>query len=237
MDMDKNKKRKYIALLSVAIIGIIACITIITLKFTTDIFDKGTQAEEQTVSQQDVTEKAEAPTLDTENLMIPDFYTYVFTANDRSYVYAGDFLYKTATTQLVSGDSVKLPYYDRNISTATFDGIPILFDYNQSMNPKNGYTVPDSMIVTVDSGRISTWENESAVYQDGSSPLKPRTTVFWSCYDSPLDKEAAEKVTVTATYYCDGAEMASQTVVLKQGKSMNSTNGDKAYSYSIELQK
>lgn len=235
--MDKKSKVKYTALLSVAIIGIIACITIITLKFTTDIFDKGEKSAEQTVSQQDANEKTEAPTLDTENLMIPDFYTYVFTANDRSYVYAGDFLYKTATTQLVAGDSVKLPYYDRNEPTANFGGIPILFDYNQSMNPKNGYTVPDEMIVTADTGRISTWENGVPVYQEKASPLKPRTTVFWNCYDSPLDKEAAEKVTVTATYYCDGAEMASQSVVLKQSKSTGGVKSDKAYSYSIELQK
>lgn len=235
--MDKKNKRKYIALLTVAIVGIIACIAIITLKFTTDIFDKGEKATEQTVSQQDVTDKTEAPTLDTENLMIPDFYTYVFTANDRSYVYGGDFLYKAATTQLVAGKSVKLPYYDRNSTTATFDGIPILFDYNQSMNPKNGYTVPDEMIVTVNAGRISTWENETAVYKDETEALKPRTTVFWSCYDSPLDKEAAEKATITATYYCDGAEIASQSVVLKQGKSTSGSKGDKAYSYSIELQK
>ncbi len=233
--MDNKNKRKYIALLTVAIVGIIACITIITLKFTTDIFDKGPQKEEQTVSQQEVTEKAEAPALDTANLMIPDFYTYVFTANDKSYVYGGDFLYKAATTPLVEGKAVKLPYYDRNNATATFDGIPILFDYNQSMNPKNGYTVPDEMIVTASAGRISTWENEAAVYHDASSSLKPRTTVFWSCYDSPLDKEAAEKATVTATYYCDGAEMATQTVILKQSKSMDGSKGDKMHSYSIEL--
>ncbi len=235
--MDDKNKRKYIALLTVAIVGIIACITIITLKFTTDIFDKDKHTAEQTTSQQNVTDKTEAPTLDTENLMIPDFYTYVFTANDKSYVYSGDFLYKALTTQLVAGKSVKLPYYDRNESTATFDGIPILFDYNQSMNPKHGYTVPDKMVITADAGRISTWENETAVYQDQSASLKPRTTVFWSCYDSPLDKEAAEKVKITATYYRDGAEMASQTVVLKQSKSTKGTKGDNMYSYSVELQK
>lgn len=235
--MDKKTKTKYIIILTVAILGIITCIALITVKLTTNLFDKPSDSSGvQASSSQDENSTQEAPVLDAEGLMLTDFYAYAFTCDDKDYVYSGDLFYKTVTTELKPGKTVKLHYYDRN-NAATFDGIPVLLEYNQSKNQKFGYTVPDEMKITFDEGSISTWENETAVYHESNSSFKPRTTIFWSCYDSPLDKEAAEKATVTATYYCDGAIIATQNIVFEQGKSTKGTNGDEIYSYSAECLK
>lgn len=254
--MDSRKKKLCITAIVASVLGIILCICVLVGKLSgkkADIGDTtvpGVSQEGQSVDFSSVPEstgKNAVPSIiETETTTarpastlpdgrrLPDFFACAYISGEKEHFYNNDLITNCEVKRLEPGKKLRSDFYDPSAEGIVIGGIPILLDYDHSMNRKNGYTVPDRITVEYSEGQCSSWTNyEKIDFDSGASFAKP-FTVYWSPFGEGTVAQTAE---ITVKYFNESNLLHTQVFELDRAERTTGADGNYVYSYDIKLKK